>query len=208
MEDKIIFRSYDKKDRQALEDIIRKTWNYDKFSSPKTAARLARVYLNSCLANQTFTRVAVVNGQPVGIIMGKHIGKYKRSPILDIKLLISIASLYITKEGRSVSKIFGCVSSIDEELLKSCRKNYQGEVAFFAINSQYRGKGIGKKLFHSLLSYMRSEHIQQFFLFTDTSCNYQFYEHQGMTRGCQKEHSFQIADQKCKMTFFLYEYSI
>lgn len=62
MEDKIIFRSYDKKDRQALEDIIRKTWNYDKFSSPKTAARLARVYLNSCLANQTFTRVAAVNG--------------------------------------------------------------------------------------------------------------------------------------------------
>ena len=121
MEDKIIFRSYDKKDRQALEDIIRKTWNYDKFSSPKTAARLARVYLNSCLANQTFTRVAAVNGQPVGIIMGKHIGKYKRSPILDIKLLISIASLYITKEGRSVSKIFGCVSSIDEELLKSCQ---------------------------------------------------------------------------------------
>lgn len=163
---------------QALEDIIRKTWNYDKFSSPKTAARLARVYLNSCLANQTFTRVAVVNGQPVGIIMGKHIGKYKRSPIFDIKLLISIASLYITREGRSVSKIFGCVSSIDEEL------------------------------FHSLLSYMRSEHIQQFFLFTDTSCNYQFYEHQGMTRGCQKEHTFQIADQKCKMTFFLYEYSI
>ena len=208
MEDKIIFRNYKNEDRQALEDIIRITWNYDKFGSPKTAARLARVYLNSCLANQTFTQVASVNGRPVGVIMGKNIKKYRRSPILAIKLFASIISLYSTKEGREVSKIFGCVSGIDDGLLESCQKDYQGEVAFFAINSVYRGKGIGKKLFQSLLSYMKAENISRFFLFTDTSCNYQFYEHQGMIRRCQKEHTFEVGAQKSSMSFFLYEYAI
>lgn len=31
-----------------------------------------RVYLRQCLTQQTFTRVAVVDGVPVGIIMGKN----------------------------------------------------------------------------------------------------------------------------------------
>lgn len=33
---------------------------------------------------------------------------------------------------------------------------------------------------------------ENFYLFTDTSCNYGFYEHQGMVRRCEKEHVFYI----------------
>lgn len=68
---KMEFREFRKEDIPALEGIIRQTWNYDKFASPKTAQKLARVFLSSCLANQTFSQVAVENGKPVGIILGK-----------------------------------------------------------------------------------------------------------------------------------------
>ena len=84
----------------------------------------------------------------------------------------------ISKEGRSVSKIFGCVDGIDKELLTRCPTDYQGELAFFAISQKCRGKGIGKALFQKVVEYMRSQKIQKFYLFTDTSCNYGFYEHQ------------------------------
>ena len=60
-----------------MEEIIRKTWKYDRFCGPKVAAKMARVYLDSCFTNQTFARVAVVDQQPVGIIMGKNIQKHK-----------------------------------------------------------------------------------------------------------------------------------
>ena len=44
----ITLREYQKEDFQELENIIRETWHYDEFSSSETAARLARVFLNSC----------------------------------------------------------------------------------------------------------------------------------------------------------------
>lgn len=58
-------RRFYEEDALALEDVIRKTWKYDAFCSSETAARLAHVYLYSCLANQTFTAVAIVDGKPV-----------------------------------------------------------------------------------------------------------------------------------------------
>ena len=64
----VVIRRFYKEDAPALEDVIRKTWKYDAFCSSDTAARLAHVYLYSCLANQTFTAVAIVDGKPCGII--------------------------------------------------------------------------------------------------------------------------------------------
>ena len=69
-------REYQKNDFIALKNIIRKTWRYDEFSSTKTASRLADVFLSSCLTNYTFSRVAVLNGKPVGIILVKDIARH------------------------------------------------------------------------------------------------------------------------------------
>ena len=64
----IELREYQKQDFKALETIIRETWHYDDFSTSKTAVKLARVFLSSCLTNYTFSRVAVVDGNVAGII--------------------------------------------------------------------------------------------------------------------------------------------
>ena len=72
----IELREYQKQDFKALETIIKETWHYDDFSSPKIAIKLAKVFLSSCLTNYTFSRVAVVDGNVVGIIMVNNIAKY------------------------------------------------------------------------------------------------------------------------------------
>lgn len=101
----IELREYQKQDFKALETIIRETWHYDDFSSPKTAIKLAGVFLSSCLTNYTFSRVAVVDGNVAGIILVNNIAKHK-CPISNRLLQVkSIISLYLSKEGRSVSKI-------------------------------------------------------------------------------------------------------
>lgn len=66
----IKYRSIRSSDYHILEDIIRKSWNYDRLGSPKSAKQMAKIYLASCLANQTFTSVAVSNGEPVGSYYG------------------------------------------------------------------------------------------------------------------------------------------
>lgn len=202
----IELREYQKQDFKALETIIRETWHYDDFSNSKTAIKLAKVFLSSCLTNYTFSRVAIVDGNVVGIILVNNIAKHKcqfSNRLLQIK---SILSLYISKEGRNVSKIFGSVNGIDKQLLNENNKIYPAELALFAVSSSCRGKGIGKMLFQSALDYMKQEKLKEFYLFTDTSCNYGFYEHQGMKRRLEKQHTFNIKGQQAEMNFFIYDY--
>ena len=208
MREQIILRAYQKTDRKALGNVVRETWKYDRFCSPETAAKMAKVYLNSCLTNQTFTRVAERNGEPVGIIMGKDIRNHKCPFSLRIKWIQSVVSLYMSREGREISKIFACVQGIDKELLSFCNKEYKGELAFFAISETCRGKGLGRKLFRTVVDYMKSKGISEFYLFTDTSCNYPFYEHLGLTRRCEKSQLIDVNGEKGNMTFFIYEYQM
>lgn len=200
-------REYQKQDFKALENVIRETWDYDQFCRPKIASKLARVFLSSCLANQTFSRVAVLDGTPIGIILGKNIATHQCPINYRLNQVRAILSLYISKEGRKVSKIFKNVNGIDKQLLKECKKEYSAELSLFAVSSSCRGKGIGKILFQSVLDYFKQNNLNEFYLFTDTSCNYGFYEHQGMKRCCEKKHIFQIKEQTSKMNFFIYEYS-
>lgn len=100
----IELREYQKQDFKALETIIRETWHYDDFSTSKTAVKLARVFLSSCLTNYTFSRVAVVDGNVAGIILANNITKHKcplSNRLLQIK---SILSLYSSKEGQKCFK--------------------------------------------------------------------------------------------------------
>ncbi|MFR4948614.1 GNAT family N-acetyltransferase [Thomasclavelia spiroformis] len=202
----IKLREYQKQDFKALETIIKETWHYDDFSSPKIAIKLARVFLSSCLTNYTFSRVAVVDGNIVGIIMVNNIAKHKcplSNRLLQIK---SILSLLSSKEGRKISKIFSNINGIDKQLLNENNKIYSAELVLFIVSSSCRGKGIGKMLFQSVLNYMKQKKLKEFYLFTDTSCNYGFYEHQGMKRRLEKKHIFNIKEQQAIMNFFIYDY--
>ena len=204
----ITLRDYQKEDFKELQTIVRETWHYDEFCSPKTAAKLAGVFLSSCLTNHTFSRVALLNKKPVGIILVKNTALHKCPLKYRLKQIKSILSLYLSKEGRKVSKIFGSVNGIDKQLLADVNKAYPAELSLFAVDCSCRGKGIGKKLFKAALEYLKEQEINAFYLFTDTSCNYGFYEHQGMVRRCEQEHLFNIKGQHAKMNFFIYDYQL
>ena len=75
----IELREYQKQDFKKLETIIWETWHYDDFSSSKTAIKLAKVFLSSCLTNYTFSRVAIIDGNVEGIILVKNIKNHKYS---------------------------------------------------------------------------------------------------------------------------------
>ena len=189
-------------------DIIKEAWNYDRLTTPKIAKKLSTLYLYSCLSNQTYTRVALENDLPIGIIMGKNAASHKCPLHYRLKLIGAIVSIYLSKEGRKVMKTFESVNHIDKDLIKEAGCTYEGEVAFFAVSSRARGKGIGKELFCSLLDYMKSQNLKNFYLFTDTSCNYGFYEHQGMLRRGKKDTTFHINGEQATMSFFLYDSQI
>lgn len=206
MNKEILLRPYKSEDEEALMHIIREAWHYDDFASTKTASKLARIFLYSCLCNQTFTCAAIVGGEPVGVIMGKNIKTHKCPFKYRLKQITSIISLCLSPEGLRTVNMFRSISGIDNQLLNDCKKDYHGEIAFFAVSAKCRGMGIGQKLFDELLLHMRQEGIENFYLFTDTSCNFGFYEHQNMKRQGEKKTAFHINGQKAEMNFFIYDY--
>lgn len=208
MKNNVKLRELKKQDLPALEDVIRKTWDYDKFATPKTARRLAKVYLATCLTNQTYTRIAEVDGVPVGLIFGKDIEKHHCPLKYRLRQLFAVCGLLISKEGRGILNFYKGVDDIDSQLLKQCNKDYKGEIALFALSPEYRGLGIGKMLFHCLLAYMKSQSISDFYLYTDTSCNFGFYEHQGMVRQQQYKHLVNMKGQKGELEFYLYDMAL
>lgn len=100
MEEKTVLRDYERKDAPFLQDIIRKTWQYDRFCSPGTAKRLSRLYLAGCMANQTFMKVAEVGGRPAGVIMGKDCGAWKPSVTGLLRQTAGSAGAAVRKGGK------------------------------------------------------------------------------------------------------------
>lgn len=198
----LTYRPIQFSDYSTIENIIRKAWNYDQFASPKVAKQPAKVFLSSCLTNQTFTCVAICNEKPVGVIMGKNRKKHRKSIKHLSRYWLAIAQLVLCKEGLDISKMYGDIDKIDQELLQSTQTTFDSELAFFVLDENQRGLGIGKKLYQTFLEYIASEELTKFYLFTDTTCNFGFYEHQGLHQLKEKLFHFQ----KLKETehFFLY----
>lgn len=199
----IEFREIRHSDYRALEKIISDTWNYERFCSQKTAKKLSRVYLASCLTGQDFTCVAVRDGVPVGVIMSKDERRHGARLGYSVRCLTAGIAMLMSKEGRRVSAMYKGIAVLDEELLTDSGQSFDGELVFFAIKDDQRGMGIGKELFDRALHFMKSRGIKNFYLYTDVSCNFGFYEHQGMKRLNERKYSLRpyINDE---MMFFLY----
>lgn len=206
MHNKVTYRPIQKSDYPVLADLISDTWGYKKFSSPRTAFRMGMLYLRGCLADQTYSCVAEKRGTPVGLILGR--GKKPGIKTLHHRLaqLPWILALLLSREGRSIARMFGGFSDIDSNLLIDSGKQFDGELTLFVIRSDQRGAGIGNKLFGNFMNYLKSQCVKNFYLFTDTTCNYGFYEHKGLSRIGEKSVKVPIQPDK-EMQFFLYEYS-
>ena len=208
MNDPITFRPYAPTDHAALAEIIREAWHYDRFASPKTAARMARLFLDSCLASQTFALAAEYGGTPVGVIMAKDRARHRPTLAQRLRQGRALTSLVATREGREVMQIFADVHHVDDHLLEVCSQDYDSEIVFFAIASQLRGQGLGRQLFERATDHLRAQGLRRCFLFTDTSCNVAFYEHLGLTRRAEKALPLHVQGERATLCFFIYDFAL
>lgn len=184
--------------------IIKEVWHYEDFTTPKVAQQLARAFFYSCLTDYTYAQVAILDNQPVGVILVKQEEGFK-SPLLGkMTAAITQLPLLLSKEGRLHASVYNYVETIDEELLALTQTSYEGQMTLFAVSEKAQGHGIGKQLFQFGIETFKKEQINNFYLFTDTTCNYGFYDHQGMTVQVQKDHHFTQLPNTPPTTFFLY----
>lgn len=89
---------------------------------------------------------------------------------------------------------------------KKHKGEFDGVLTLFAVDEDYRGRGVGKALFIRLMDDLQHYGAHAIYLYTDSTCNYGFYEHQGFHRLEQQLLTLKRDGKPFQMAVYLYGY--
>lgn len=209
----LIYRQLKKSDHRAVKELINVSFGLHSYvGSQSVLESLLEVYLQSCLSEQTFTRVAEKDGSVVGVIMGQAKCDYRAlthlAPILSMSLhtaaMVCKGLFHREKAGGEYKDMLG----IYHELLAESGREFDGVLTLFAVSEQSQGLGVGKELLRLTAEYLRERGVKSIYLHTDSTCNYGFYDSQGFERLGDREMSMTRNGKLSPMGVYLYGYKI
>lgn len=206
----VLYRELEKCDYNHVKELICEAFDFDEFiSDKKVLDSVLEVYLQECLLDSTFSKVAIKNNNIIGIILGKakndkqNISKFHNK----INFLCNMIKLaFCSKENKKLIKEFSKVTDAYKNIMDGKEDSFQGCIQLFIVSKESRGLGIGKKLISDLFQYMSIANVKSLYLYTDTRCNYGFYDSQNFKRINEKEVRFDSVD--INLNVFLYGYEL
>lgn len=195
--DEVYIRRLRRADYPALVELIRQTWYADQTDGDtvghepadrarrhSVAWRLAAIDAHDCLARTTYAAVVERNGRIIGVILGSVPVKVTRIQILRHRWQQASLALPMlaSRAGRNGLREQLAILHADRALIQTAGNDYQAEIVLFLVSPEAKGQGVGGRLFTHMLDRFHALGIRQYFLFTDTTCDYGFYEHKGLQR--------------------------
>lgn len=182
MDTSVSYRRLKRRDYKEVRALICDAWRYDQaISNPRELNEFLELQLYNVLCHSNYTEVAVIGGRVAGFLFGR----VNKSPRLLPRLKFAgprefdRLKLYFTAMGRKQLRAEAILSDIYKRLIKGRKKEYGGELVLFVVSEDYRGKGIGSHLQEGFKNYLRSRRVRSMCVYTDTYCNYKFYEDHG-----------------------------
>ncbi|SDC42463.1 Acetyltransferase (GNAT) family protein [Pelagirhabdus alkalitolerans] len=163
---------------------------------------MAHVYLLSTFCEYTFSQVALADGVPVGVMLGKNNKQHKKPLKQTIRYYWAVAKMLMRKESRGVLNLFAEIDRENEELLESLERSFDAELVLFAVSRDQHGQGIGNALYQAFLDQLKQEQLDTFYLYTDTTCTYTFYDRQNLHRLAEKTMTLPLFDEQ--LTLYIY----
>jgi len=153
--------------------------------------------------------VAEEGGEPVGLILGRIKTDYRwLRNIRHVPALLwaVLKFLLVFPRGKLLFQQAVREHQAYDQLLHAARGSFDGEVVLFIVSEEMRGRGVGKELITDFLELCRGRGLNRIYLFTDTSCNYGFYDRMGFQRIGEKKIRDETLESGNDFTVFLYEY--
>lgn len=208
----LIYRKVKKEDYNQLEDIINQVFDLHHYvEHPKVLKAFLKYYLKSCMSEQTFSCVAERDGEVIGVIFGKAKNDYRIITHLPYimstiyySILMQIYCIIFSERNKEYRKLHRIYS----EFMKNRKNKFDGVLTLFAVKKSCRGLGTGKKLLLCLRDYLKKNKVKRIYLYTDTTCNYGFYDHYGFNCLDKKNLTVTYEHNPMIMTVFLYEYKL
>ena len=185
---RVSYRPFEDSDFEALVPVVRELWYPDDdpdVVSDECAVLEASIDFAHCLAISTFSQVALIDSIPSGIVLARAEGaaeptlaawaevEQKFSRELQERLPEACESFQIWRDR---------VEAVDHGLVTGCDVPAGNEIVLLVAACSARGLGIGSVLFDAASLYFSEQDQRQAYLFTDTDCTWEFYEHRGMQR--------------------------
>ena len=210
--DSLVYRKIKKDDYAEIKKLIIDAFEFDKFiSNANVLNSIVDSYLHMSLLKSSFSKCVEKDGKIIGFILAesrydksKSIDNVNYSKAIQIKSFLKLifADSLSKKEISEFSQIAKGYDSMKNEL----KDEYDGSIVLFIVSPESRGLGIGKRLISIVNKYFEDNKAFKYYLYTDTRCNYGFYDNQGFLRVNEKEITF--VDGLKDLDVFIYEYKI
>lgn len=180
------YRHPQRRDKDKLVEIIDTAFNGHTYTDDGVLRRrLFSADYHYSLGSQDYAEVACIDGEVVGFITAKFNRSLPTPSRVKHWILTALYGLGIawrSEEGRRLLKDQKQMIKAYKKLSKGTKRKFDVEVELFVVDVNTQGKGIGKGLFTRFIEVAKARKAQSFSLFTDTECNFGFYDAQGMKR--------------------------
>ena len=207
----IIIRDITADDMPAIKAVVREVWAWEEaFEDEAVIEACVAIYFAPVLHEATFGRVALLDGKVVGVIFGavdgqppsyKHLLENLTPHILLMMQADEWDRLgmceYLTKQNATYQAL---IDGIEDE--------YDGALDFLVLSKAAQGKGIGKRLWLALKEHLEAKNVAKVYLYSDSECNFGFYESQGFARRNKMDMRVVFDGEEDLTEQYLYEYSI
>jgi GNAT superfamily N-acetyltransferase len=201
----IEYRTMELSDVERIADILAGTWHEN--ATGEAAHLYGLIDFATYALRHTYSQVAVMDGQVEGVILARA-GMPNEAAAKPWQNIIDVAYEHadeIDKEGADELRDFLTVEyAADDELLEESGCNPDYELVVFIVSPETRGHGVGTKLMAGAMQYLQSQGADKGYLFTDTTCTWEYYEHRGMRRAAERTYDPETSILPERM--FVYEF--
>lgn len=197
----IEIRHIEKQDYKKAQNFATRGMHFNWYSdNPFILALYSKYFWHMELNRATHAYGAYVNGHFVGVLLAEIKGErkpYRRLyRTLFVQLIERLQTCFI---GKGVDDY----TAVNRAVLNALKKQQipDGEIVFLAADPNCEGQGIGTALIAALEADIPGKTI---YLYTDSGCNYQFYDHRGFERAGTCHVIIDIKGKKVPLQCYLY----
>lgn len=190
------------KELSGVFSLLKETWYSDEENiDPEVNYAKVTLDLDKVLCKSSWAKVVVDECEVKAVITARVNSETNNLGSLDNSW--PEALLTIIKGSEQEKNDYINYKLVEDEKYSKMLKEHNesdAEIVLFIVDPTFQGHGVGRKLFEECLEHFRQNQVKTFNLKTDSACNYNFYDHMGMT--CVAQETIEADND---FTFFLYE---
>ena len=183
----VTFRGYLPSDLAACARLAKEAFPYGRGSERADSSKWAMEgYVESSLLYSTWSEVACIGDEVVGFLFGRIEKTWKgRNRLRPLFTELAMTAKFLLRDPLMLLRSLGLMWNvwITEAKLAEHRPKSDAEIELLIVDSQHRGRGIGKQLVDRFLGAAVNAGARVATLYTeDLQSSYQFYERYGFRR--------------------------